>query len=87
MAVVDEVLTRETRSPAEVNSLVSKYADGLSYESGYAESKHDARYVTLLWLRDVKSLDTPLPLAKRGRQAWLTLQPSSRRTYLSNQGQ
>lgn len=84
VAFVDRVLNRETRSSDEVVMLASQYADGLSYELGYADSKRDARYATLLWLRDVTKLEEPLALTKRGRQSWVTVEPTDRRVIVGD---
>lgn len=84
VAFVGRVLHRETRSSEEVGVLASRYADGLSYEVGYADSKRDARYATLLWLRDVTTLQVPLALKKRGRQSWVTVEPTDRRVVVGD---
>lgn len=55
-------------------TLVEKYSDGLSYEPGYIETKEQARFASLLWLNSVRDV-SPVALDKRGRQAWVSLQP------------
>jgi hypothetical protein len=75
MAEVNDVHFQLLTAPQTLAALVEEYADGLSYEPDYAESKAEARYASLLWLRGVQELDA-LPLQKRGRQAWLTFEPA-----------
>ena len=58
-----------------VFELVHDFGDGLGYEPGYAESKTEARFASLLWLDDVRST-CAVGLAKRDRHAWITFEPS-----------
>lgn len=74
-AEVADVAFEYLRRPDELAVLITRHADGLSYESDYAETKQEARYASLLWLKDVQSV-SPVPVTKRGRQAWLTFEPA-----------
>ena len=76
LAKVDQAQFEEfgpMRSPA---SLAEAFEMGLGYEPGYVESKADARFASLLWLSHVRQIAS-VPVAKSGRQAWVTIQPSS----------
>jgi hypothetical protein len=61
------------RSPA---SLAEAFSSGLGYEPGYVESKAEARFASLLWLQDVRRINS-VPIFKPGRQAWVTIQPNT----------
>ncbi|TDX04020.1 hypothetical protein EV647_2277 [Kribbella sp. VKM Ac-2566] len=74
MALVEDTHF-EYLSPREgPKSLAERYADGLGYEPGYLETKMQARFASLLWLREVRTVPK-IALAKRGRQAWITVRP------------
>lgn len=77
IAEVATVAFQQLSRPGALNQLVAQHQEGLSYESGYAATKCEARYASLLWLRDVKPI-APLLIQKRGRQAWLTFEPTAR---------
>ena len=76
VASVDQTRFEEfgpQRSPA---ALAEAFAFGLGYEPGYVESKAEARFASLLWLSHV-SPTVAVPVAKSGRQAWVTILPTS----------
>lgn len=78
IAEVQQVLFQELTPGQGALDLAQTFADGLGYEPGYAESKAAARYASLLWLREVRPIKG-VPLGKRSRQSWVTIQPDSRR--------
>lgn len=76
MASVERVEFEHLTAQDDACSLAQRYSEGLGYEPGYAESKSQARFASLLWLHDVREVPAT-PLDKRGRQAWVSVQPSN----------
>lgn len=75
IASVERAEFRHLAGADAPKTLAEKYADGLSYEPGYVETKREAKFASLLWLSEVRSVP-PTPLDKRGRQAWVTFHPT-----------
>jgi hypothetical protein len=82
MASVEHVEFEQLTARGDAWSLTERYSDGLGFEPGYVESKSQARYASLLWLRDVREVPAT-PLEKRGRQAWVTVRPRNEAEFVT----
>jgi hypothetical protein len=76
VALIDRTRFEECGPQSTPASLAEAFSSGLGYEPGYVESKAEARFASLLWLSDVRSIAS-VSIAKAGRQAWVTIQPAS----------
>jgi hypothetical protein len=74
-ATVEAACTWELRGPEEVAALRDLYNRWIRADSAYWEEKQNAKWVTLIGLRDVRLLPA-LPFLKRDRQPWTILDRS-----------
>ncbi len=49
---------------------LSQYKDDLCIDEDWIRTKAEARYISVFWLSDVKSID-PFPFYKRDRRPWI----------------
>ncbi|MFL6098560.1 MAG: ASCH domain-containing protein [Actinomycetales bacterium] len=73
-ATIDRVLYREAAGLGDLVDITDEFKDGLGYEQGYVEAKALARFVSLMWLGNIRPVAS-VALAKQSRQAWLTVRP------------
>lgn len=73
MAVVDLVMCERNLTPKRISELRRDYNHLIHGEPKYWEWKRDAKYCTLIWLKDVQPTDTGPKIRPLQGVAWLTL--------------
>jgi len=58
--------------PATLRRLRREHGPAICAEAGFWRSYRDARYATLIWLKDIRSLP-PFQIDKTDRRAWVIL--------------
>lgn len=74
-AIIEQVLFEEGLTPKRIREIRRDYNDVIRGEAEFWKSKRDARYLTLIWLREVERIDPGAGPGVRPLQgaAWLTL--------------
>jgi len=72
-AVADEVLSLEGLTPKRIRDLKREYNDGILGEPAFWDWKSDARFGTLIWLRDVEPVAYGPSVDPQRGIAWLLL--------------
>ncbi len=66
-AVVSKVLQYENLDESQFNDIMEKYADGIGLiEREYDEYYRSKNYCILIFLKDVKQIDSPFHISKKG---------------------
>jgi hypothetical protein len=60
-------------SPERVLALTDAFRDELRLDADFAARAHAARYAVLVWLANVRPLESPRTYAKRDRRGWVVL--------------
>lgn len=72
LARAARVLSRQNLTHADVERLQRRYNDRICATSQFWQDRRNARYATLVWLEEVRTVP-PFPYPRKGRQAWLVL--------------
>lgn len=72
-AVADEVLFEDDLTPGRIREIRRDYNDLIRGDGRYWKWKRDARYLTLIWLREVEPVTTGPGVRPLQGAAWLTL--------------
>ncbi len=72
-AIVDHVLFESNLTPRRVNEIRRDYNDQICGEPKFWNWKRDARFCTLIWLKDIAPIDTGPQIRPLQGVAWLTL--------------
>lgn len=72
-AVCDHALFEDNLCPARVRELQRDYNEFIRGDNAYWESKQDARYISLIWLRDIEPIDTGPGIKPLQGAAWVSI--------------
>jgi ASC-1-like (ASCH) protein len=76
-AIADHVMFESNLTPKRVNELRRDYNDLICGDATYWNWKRTARYCTLIWLKEVTSIDNGPNIRPLQGVAWLTLEEDS----------
>ncbi len=80
-AIADEILYESELTPKRVRGLQRDYNDLILGDDGFWQLKRNSRFATLIWLREMREIDTGPAIRPLQGVAWLTLdeEPAWRR--------
>lgn len=76
-ALVDHVLFERDLTPRRVREIQRDYNDRIRGEESYWAVKTNARYCSLIWLREIEPIDRGPTLSRLQGRAWITLPDST----------
>ncbi|MCS6940867.1 MAG: ASCH domain-containing protein [Roseiflexus sp.] len=68
------VATFDDLTPARIEALLERYADGLRLDDDMRARAQSSRYAVLIWLTDVAPISDPPTISKHDRHAWVVLE-------------
>lgn len=74
MAIAEHVMFESNLTPARVNEIRRDYNDLIGGDATYWAWKRDAKYCTLIWLKDVAPIDNGPKIRPLQGVAWLTME-------------
>jgi hypothetical protein len=77
IALAAEVRQYAELTPERANALLERYGAALRLDADFAARVQSCRYVTLIWLVEVRALDMPIRYSRRDRRGWVTLRQGS----------
>ncbi len=77
VATASRVLTIDQLTPKIVTQLKQTYDQYIHADPAFWQSKRNARYATLIWLRDPQPTNLHPPYKPQNMRAWYTLNPNT----------
>ncbi len=72
-AIVEQALFEDNLTPKRIREIRRNYNDLIRGDAQYWEWKKDARYLTLIWLREIEPVETGPGVRPLQGAAWMTL--------------
>ena len=79
-AIVRKVAYYSNLTPEKISEIMAKYKEDLMIEEDFLNAKIESKYLTLIFLSNVKKYAREIPFVKKDRRAWVVLQQEQQPT-------